>query len=146
MARRSSKADKEIAGGLVVLGVIAAPVYIFDKINVAVGWKIPTAVVVGIIFLVLLRRWKRNRARLHYLRSTYLDEGVVQKILSKTIWLGQTERQLIDSLGPPSGKDQKLLKTKTREVWKYYHQGANRYRLRVTVEDGSVSGWESKSG
>jgi hypothetical protein len=47
-------------------------------------------------------------------------------------------------LGNPLDVDQKVLKTKKKEVWKYQPKGANRYALRVILENGLVVGWEQK--
>lgn len=74
----------------------------------------------------------------------YGDIQVVKKIMSRVIWDGMSAEQLIDALGKPAAKDHKYLKTKTREVWKYYHQGSNRFGLRVTLDEGVVKGWDSK--
>ena len=83
--------------------------------------------------------------RIAYLRRKYSEEDIVQKILQGYFWSGQTAEQLYDSLGPPVDVDSKMLKTKTKEVWKYRHQGANRYGLRITVENGCVAGWDNKA-
>ena len=83
--------------------------------------------------------------RLSYLLEKYSDEQVIKQIMKGVIWEGMTSEQLFDSAGQPEAVDQKYLKSKSREVWKYHHQGANRYGLRVTLEDGFVVGWESKS-
>lgn len=40
--------------------------------------------------------------------------------------------------------DQKVLKTKTKEVWKYKPTGKNRYALKITLEDDEVIGWDQK--
>jgi hypothetical protein len=69
----------------------------------------------------------------------------VQRILQRNFWEGQTSAQLLDALGSPASIDKKLLKTKTREVWKYNHRGANRYGLRITLDENLVSGWDQKS-
>lgn len=81
--------------------------------------------------------------RVTVLRSKY-DEDTVQKILTKTLWAGETAAQLLDSHGNPEDTDTRTLKTKVREVWKYYEQGKNRYGLRVTLENGVVIGWDEK--
>jgi hypothetical protein len=59
-------------------------------------------------------------------------------------WQGQTQEQLLDSLGRPADTDTKVLKTKTKEIWKYNRVGKNRFGLRVTVENGVVVGWDKK--
>lgn len=146
MAKRVSKAEKEITGWLLMIAlIVGVPIYLFDKMNKSIGWQIIALTIVGILLLIRLNTWTKKRARLRYLRDKYQDEDVVQKILARMIWIGQTSEQLTDSLGYPAATDQKLLKTKTRDIWKYRHQGANRYGLRITVENDEVTGWDSKS-
>ncbi len=67
-----------------------------------------------------------------------------ERIISQTIWVGETEEQLRASLGDPLDVDQKVLKSKRREIWKYGSLGGNRYKTRITLEDGLVSGWDVK--
>ena len=74
----------------------------------------------------------------------YDDTQVVDKLMSGTIWRGQTAEQVVDALGSPLSVDTKVLKTKSKEIWKYDHRGANRYALRVTIENGIVVGWDQK--
>ena len=64
--------------------------------------------------------------------------------MKKHFWQGQTEEQLLDSLGKPKDIDQKVLKTKTKEIWKYNETGKNRYALKITLENGKVVGWDQK--
>ncbi|MFK2918962.1 DUF2845 domain-containing protein [Dyella koreensis] len=87
----------------------------------------------------------KKQQRLAYLREKYQDEDIVQKVFAGEFWRGQTEEQLRDSLGAPVAIDNKLLKTMTREVWKYQPSGVNRYRLRITVENGRVAAWDQKT-
>ena len=82
--------------------------------------------------------------RLSYLLEKYREEPVVKRIMRGTIWEEMTSEQLFDSVGQPEAVDQKYLKSRSREVWKYEHLGANRYRLRVTLENGLVIGWDKK--
>lgn len=146
MARRASKAEQALYGWIFVIGlIVAVPIYLFDKVNKSVGWQIPAAVIAAFLLLLLLLNMAKKRARLKYLRGRYLDEGIVQKILAKRFWIGQTAEQLTDSLGPPVATDHKSLKTKNRDTWKYQRNGVNRYGLRITVEDGLVTAWDSKS-
>lgn len=78
-----------------------------------------------------------------YLRSRY-PEQTVQRMLQERVWQGQTVQELADSLGAPAAVDRKMLATRTREIWKFYPNGVNRYRLRVTLDDNIVIGWDSK--
>ena len=40
--------------------------------------------------------------------------------------------------------DDKLLKTRKREVWKYNRTGVNRYGLRITLDNDIVTTWDHK--
>lgn len=146
MAKRASKAEQALYGWLFMIGlIVAVPVYLFDKVNKSVGWQIPAAVIAAFLVLAILRSSAKKRVRLKYLRDRYHDENIVQNILARQIWVGQTAEQLTDSLGPPVAIDHKLLKTKNRDIWKYHRNGVNRYGLRITVEDGYVTAWDKKS-
>ncbi|WP_454709320.1 DUF2845 domain-containing protein [Delftia acidovorans] len=84
---------------------------------------------------------EKKRARL---MEKYGDADIVERIMKKMFWQGQTEEQLCDSLGSPVDIDSKVMKTRHRQVWKYQPSGQNRYRLRITVDDGYVVGWDHK--
>jgi hypothetical protein len=70
---------------------------------------------------------------------------VVEGIMAKTFWQGQTSEQLLDSLGEPLAIDNKVLKTKKKEVWKYDTIARNRYGLKITLENDIVMGWDQKA-
>tara|TARA_Y100000782_G_scaffold36115_1_gene40417 strand:+ start:43681 stop:43917 length:237 start_codon:yes stop_codon:yes gene_type:complete len=74
----------------------------------------------------------------------YHDEKIVNALMDKSFWQGQTAEQLMDSLGKPQDIDQKVLKTKKKEIWKYNHRGSNRYGLRITLDNDIVVGWDQK--
>jgi hypothetical protein len=61
------------------------------------------------------------------------------------VWQGATEEMLVESLGRPVDVDERVMKSKTRHVFKYNQLGKNRYGLRVTLENGVVVGWEDKT-
>jgi hypothetical protein len=105
---------------------------------------IPIIVFVGLVFLVIRSQEKARQRRLEYLRNKYKDEAIVQRILARQYWQGQTPDQLVDSLGRPIDIDQKVLKTKKREVWKYHQQSRTRFGLRITLENDVVVGWDEK--
>ena len=135
MARRN--AGKEF-GGLGLLIVIGAVVFAVSKVVDSIGF---TTAVVAAILVIVGMVWLKiaNRAkRLAYLRGKYGDESVVQHIMSKTLWQGETAEQVRDSIGLPSSMDNNLLKTRKREVWKYHPHGRGRYRLRVTLDNDVV--------
>jgi hypothetical protein len=93
----------------------------------------------GIRFLIH-RAGQQTRAaeRLRIVSNEYTGE-IAFRISQKMFWRRQTADQLRDSLGPPDAIDVKLLKTKYREIWEYGHDEANRYRTRVTLDDGIVT-------
>lgn len=85
-----------------------------------------------------------NKVRREMLIKKYGDPIIVERIMKRTFWQGQTSEQLLDSLGRPLDVDTRVMKTKTKEVWKYDRQGVNRYGLRITLEDQVVVGWDQK--
>jgi len=142
MARRSSKAE----GALIVLVImIGLPIFLVSKVYEMTGWMTPVAILIAVVLLVWFYKYSQKQKRLAYLRAKYNDEDVVQKIYAGHVWQGQSEEQLRDSLGKPNAIDNKLLKTMTREIWKYHPSGINRYRLRITVDNGRVAGWDQKA-
>jgi hypothetical protein len=86
---------------------------------------------------------KKAKRKADLLRK-YGDANIVEKILSKRIWVGQTKNELLDALGHPFDVDSKLMKTRSREIWKYNPNGKNRFGLRITLDDGRVAAWDSK--
>jgi len=87
---------------------------------------------------------KRREARRAALLAKYDDPKLVEMIMRRMFWQGQTQEQLLDSLGRPADIDEKVLKTKTKEIWKYNQTGKNRFGLRITIENGLVVGWDQK--
>lgn len=99
------------------------------------------------IILFFIGSARKNAARRAAWRArlvvTYGDQ-IADRIMRGMFWQGQTKDQLVESLGAPLDIDQKVLKTKTREVWKYNQRGKNRYGLKITMEDGVVTEWDQK--
>lgn len=93
------------------------------------------------ITLLLFYKQRQRAARLSFLKHKYGDESLVQRLMSQDFWQEQTAEQLVDSIGSPVAKDDNVLRRKKREVWKYNRNGINRYRLRITLEDDLVVGW-----
>lgn len=140
MARRSSSAEASL---LMLAIVIGLPVYLAMKVIDVTGWVPPIVVVVMIIGLVMASRANKRRKRIEALRRKYPEEIVI-RILRGQIWQGQTEEQLIDAIGSPAEVDTKVLKTMQREIWKYGRISTKRFRLRITIENGMVAGWDQK--
>ncbi|AWK83236.1 hypothetical protein BST98_07060 [Photobacterium damselae] len=97
----------------------------------------------GIVFY-LWSKSNKTKKRREYLIDKYKDLSLVEDLMNQYFWVGQTAEQLIDSLGHPVDIEQKILKTKKKEVWKYSHQGGNRYSLRITLDNDHVVGWDQK--
>jgi len=97
-------------------------------------------VALGLLILVVCV-WAYRRRRRHLIER-YGDPAIARQIMKCVIWKGETQEQLLESLGRPADIDQKVLKTKTKEVWKYRKTARNRFGLKVTLDDGIVTGWE----
>jgi hypothetical protein len=102
------------------------------------------AVVAGIVILLLIANAIQAKARRDRIYVKYGRTEIAERIIGKTVWVGETEDQLRDSFGAPVDIDEKVLKTKRKQIWKYAHRGGNRYGLRFTVENGIVVGWDEK--
>lgn len=91
------------------------------------------------------RAWHAQQiAQRHASLAARFGPATADRIMRGEIWVGQTREQLVESLGQPEDRDVKVLKTKTKEVFKYQRTGANRYALRITLDDDVVVGWEDK--
>jgi hypothetical protein len=95
-----------------------------------------------VVIAIMRNSAKAEAERIARIRERFGADA--DRILAKTIWVGETEEQLRASLGEPLDVDQKVLKTKKREIWKYGSLGGNRYSTRITLENGVVSGWDVK--
>jgi hypothetical protein len=100
--------------------------------------------IVLIVVVWLLISSHNKKKKKEALLKRYGDPEIVERIMLGRFWQGQTQEQLIDSLGRPLDIDERVLKTKTKEIWKYNKTGANRYGLRVILENGVVVGWNQK--
>lgn len=96
----------------------------------------------GLTVLILIGCVWAWRQRRRHLIERYGDPEIARCIMRGVIWQGETAEQLIESLGRPADTDQKVLKTKTKEIWKYRPTARNRFGLKVTLDDGVVTGWE----
>lgn len=99
-----------------------------------VGWK-------GLKFAISAYI-KNNRRK--YLMNKYGDSELVSSLMNRLFWQGQTAEQLLDSLGQPEATDRKILKSKTKETWKYHEVRKNQFLIRVFIEDDIVVGWDRK--
>lgn len=92
------------------------------------------------LLFIRLKEFKRRK----YLFGKYRDEKLVESLLGGYFWKGQSTDELKDSIGDPIRIERQVLKTKTKEIWKYCEYGVRRYRLRITIEENRVVSWVQK--
>ncbi|HJR55624.1 MAG TPA: hypothetical protein VJ798_03515 [Rhizomicrobium sp.] len=92
-------------------------------------------------FFAALARAQRRKA----LMEKYGDADLVERLMRREVWEGQTAEQLLDSRGTPASVDNKVLKTKTTDTWKYNRMGRGQYAIRIIVENGVVVGWKTNT-
>ena len=78
--------------------------------------------------------------RQEYLASRFGSE-IASRLVAGQVWQGQTEEMLIEALGRPFDVDEKLMATRLRRVFKYIPRGANRFAIRITLDNGVVVSW-----
>ena len=127
-----------------ILLILSLPVIGLIFLAESVGWVVVLLGIFLLCELIFLVKWINKSRRHSTLMEKYQDESLVSDIEQGYYWQGQTADQLRDALGDPDDIDEKVLKTKTKSVWKYHHQGANRYGLRINLDDGVVRGWDQK--
>jgi hypothetical protein len=142
MARKKSTSSGGIYLVLIIAGVGA--IYKWCKENIEILFAGFAVIILWLIIKVLISR-KRHADWVRYLRDKYDDENIVNAILGSTFWKGQTQDQLRDSLGHPAIIDSQVLKTKTKEIWKYGEQRKGQFSLKITLENGKVVGWDKKA-
>jgi hypothetical protein len=104
-----------------------------------------TVVILTVVACAVALKLFLYRRRKRYLTEKYGDPAVVAKLMQRMFWIGQTEGQLIDSLGRPVEIDRKAMKTRTREVWKYNRRTRTQFGLRITLDNGIVITWDQKA-
>lgn len=142
MGRRITKARSAALVWLMIVGAIVGSII---KVAESIGAATLIVVTACILGLHFWSKRKRHADRLKHLMDKYQNEELVSKIMSGYFWEGQTSEQLMGSIGQPIEVDDKYLKTKHKQVWKYNRNGHNRYGLRITLENGIVVGWDKKA-
>lgn len=135
-------------GGLGILLVL-----IVSAISAAYKWAQENIDVIAIVGFLIVVAWllkinsdnKKQKAWIAHLKEKYKSDEIVNAILNSEYWTGQTIEQLVDSLGQPHAKDKQVLKTKTKETWKYYEQRKGQFSLRILIENNKVVGWDAKN-
>jgi uncharacterized membrane protein len=101
-------------------------------------------IIIVIVIAVIYFTHLANKAKRKRLMHIYNDFSLVERLMEGQFWQGQTTNQLIDSIGKPDDISRQVLKSKTKETWKYQKTGNKRYALKIFVEDGIVVGWDQK--
>ena len=110
-------------------------------IAVAITW----AAILGARFVRDTYRNYRDIRKREDLLERFGDPAIVDDLLAQVIWQGETAEQVLASLGEPVAIEAKARRTKKQEVWKYGHEGGNRYRLRITLDDDTVVRWDMRT-
>lgn len=92
---------------------------------------------------VLAEEQAANEARWNSLCQRFGPDGA-HRIWTQTLWVGAPSDAVSAMFGPPIDVDERVMKTRRTLTLKYFPKGADRYGLRVFVEDGVVAGWEDK--
>lgn len=142
MAKKMTKAEAQLLVWVVIIGI---PIYLISQAADSIGWIALLVIVAAIIGVVIFYKAEQKKQRQKELMEKYQDGKIVNLLMEKSFWQGQTSEQLMDSLGSPVDIDEKVLKTKKKEIWKYNHQGGNRFGLRITLDNDVVVGWDQKS-
>lgn len=88
--------------------------------------------------------WGYKALKIFWFWSKYRDWLAAWRIAWRQVWVGMSSSQLIDALGRPVEVDQSVTSKRVKEVWKYHHKGANRYGIRINLDDDIVCGWGVK--
>lgn len=134
---------------IVLLVVIGGPIlFVQYATGMPIGFAAVTAAALAGLGIYASRQAakKRRAERRAALIAKYGSPIEADMILDQKIWSGMSSEQLLDSLGKPEGIDHAVNVKKVRETWKYGRVGQNRYRNRVTVDNGRVAGWTAKGG
>ena len=142
MAKKMTKAESQLIVWAIIIGL---PIYGITQIGESMGWSMLIGIFGIAIILYFVFKSAQTKKRRNSLMAKYQDVTIVDNLMKQSFWQGQTSEQLLDSLGNPEDIDEKILKTKKKEIWKYNHQGSNRYGLRITLDNDLVIGWEQKT-
>jgi hypothetical protein len=86
-----------------------------------------------------------RQARLTRLVSRFGEEAA-ERIIAQKLWVGAPVDAVNEMFGAPADVAETVKGTHTKLVMKFFPQARGRFDLKVTVDDGQVSGWEKGSG
>jgi hypothetical protein len=85
---------------------------------------------------------ERKRQRREKLIERF-GEVNAAKIEAKELWVGATKDEVIEMYGHPADISEKVLKTKTKRVYRYLpNDSRTRFGLKITLENDAVVGWD----
>jgi len=106
------------------------------------GYFVLVLIIAALIVPGILRS-QANKKRRETLTMRFGPQ-IADAIMRRQIWQGQTEEMLLESRGAPADMSETVLKTKVKRTYKYDRVAANRFALKVLVENGVVVGWEDR--
>jgi hypothetical protein len=87
------------------------------------------------------REVERQRIYQEGLAARFGPENA-NRILAKEVWVGATKDMILEAFGKPDEITEKVLKTKTKRIFKYRDDTSGRFALKITLDDDEVVGWE----
>jgi|ERR1017187_147347 hypothetical protein len=90
MAQRKNKNEFALIALVFIVGLL---IWIISKITDSIGTGAFIACVVAILAVVIFYFVQKRAVRLAYLRTKYGDETIVQRIIARGLWQGQTMEQ-----------------------------------------------------
>jgi hypothetical protein len=125
-----------------VLFVVALPlVFILYKVGLFGFMTFLVFLVLAIEAYAFFKIMEYKNVRRGLMRK-YRSREVVENVIAKRLWTGQTAEQLEDSLGKPILKYEEKTVGNGAEVWKFHSYSGMKCDLRVLVECGKVSSWK----
>jgi len=130
-------------GGILIIAGIAATMAVAEFLVRKIGLQAFAVLLLVAGVLYLARRPIRNWRRRAYVTGKYGTGETADRILSGTIWVGQTGEQLRDTFGKPARVDTRVLGSGRTESWKFGPRKESTFALEAILEDGFVAGWTS---
>jgi hypothetical protein len=117
------------------------------------GWRLAFNCLLFVLFIATLvvggvrnkKKKREEKTRAAWVEHKYAGDGaeIVERITRRMFWTGQTEEQLVDSIGRPRQVETIRAEPK-QEVWKYREVNGIPCDLSITLEEGIVLGWDQK--
>jgi hypothetical protein len=119
-----------------------------------IGGALVLLVLVALVVLAVVMNQRAKRRQAEAAREAYTARfsALVQRfgpdaanaITQRRLFQGATFEMVREMFGPPAVVDERVLKTKTVHTMKYHPRSHNSFGLLITIENGFVTGWETK--